>query len=355
MKKLQTVFICIVLAAFIVPSALMLFGFKNANRENRPLAKLPELVGEDGPNTEFASEFDDYVDDHFALREYLVTAFNAADIALLRDFNGTNAVIGKSNHIFYAESVNDYLGTDQLTEKQIESVANYLFDLQTRLGEKGASFAFMTAPNKASIYPEYMPDYLKPTENAHNIDMLAEALKAKGVNYIDAKALLLEAKEKRTVYYEHDSHWNNYGAMLVYNEIADHFGLEKYDAEVYTTVFDRTGDLHNFVYPSTEYPEERIVYPEFHKYSSRRPINMDRDRKTETTCDADTHTMVVLHDSFGKSLQPILSQSAGKLYMNSSFPYNVDYVESAEPDMVLIELVERNLDLLYEHAASLGY
>ena len=45
MKKLQTVFICIVLAAFIVPSALMLFGFKNANRENRPLAKLPELVG----------------------------------------------------------------------------------------------------------------------------------------------------------------------------------------------------------------------------------------------------------------------------------------------------------------------
>lgn len=355
MKKIQIVFICIVLAAFIVPSALMLFGFKNANRENRPLAKLPEIVSDKGINTDFASEFDDYVEDHFALREYLVTAFNSADVAILRDFNGTNAVIGKNEHIFYAESVDDYLGVDQLTPEQISSIADYLYDLQQRLSEKGAAFAFMTAPNKATIYPEYMPDYLKPTDNSRNIDMLADALKAKGVHTIDAKQILIDAKDTRTVYYEHDSHWNNYGAMLVYNSIAEEFGLEQYDPSVYTAEYDRTGDLHNFVYPSTDHPEERIIYPEFHKYSSKRPINMDRDKKTETTCDVNEHTLVVCHDSFGKSLQPLLSQSVGRLYMNSSFPYNIDYIESAEPDMVLIELVERNLDLLYEHAASLGY
>ena len=65
--------------------------------------------------------------------------------------------------------------------------------------------------------------------------------------------------------------------------------------------------------------------------------------------------MLVYHDSFGRSLQPILSQSVGRLCMNSYFPYNLDYIEKTEPDLVLIELVERNLDLLYEHAASLGY
>ena len=82
---------------------------------------------------------------------------------------------------------------------------------------------------------------------------------------------------------------------------------------------------------------------------------MDRDKKTETTSDVNGFSMVVCHDSFGKSLQPILSQSVGKLNMNSNFPYNLDYINSNEPDFVLIELVERNLDLLYEHAASLGY
>ena len=119
--------------------------------------------------------------------------------------------------------------------------------------------------------------------------------------------------------------------------------------------YDRTGDLHNFVYPSTEYPEERIIYPEFHSYKSKRPINFDRDKDIETTSETNGLTMLVYHDSFGRSLQPIFSQSVGRLAMNSYFPYKLDYIEKYDPDIVLIELVERNLDLLYEHAASLGY
>lgn len=355
MKKLKTVFICLILAGCLVPSVLMLFGFKNANRENRPLAKLPALIDNEGFNTDIASEFDDYVDDHFALREYLVTAFNAADIALTGDYNGTTAVIGKHDHIFYAESVNDYLGVEQLSPDQIDTVADYLADVARHMDEKGVRFAYMTAPNKATIYPEYMPDYLKPTDNAHNIDMLRDALEKRGVEQIDAKRILLDAKERRTVYYEHDSHWNNYGAMLVYDSIAERFGLERFDAETYTAVTDRTGDLHNFVYPSSDHKEERIVYPEFHEYGSNRPINMDRDKKTETTSEVNDITLTICHDSFGKSLQPILSQSVGRLCMNSSFPYNLDYINSTDPDIVIIELVERNIDLLFDHAASLGY
>ncbi len=355
MKKLKIIFICVILIGCLVPSVLMLCGFKNANRENRPLAQLPALAGEKGLNTGFADEFDDYVEDHFALREYLVTAFNTADIALLGDYHGTTAVIGKNDHIFYAESLNDHLGVDQLTSEQIDTIADYLADLSKQFGERGIRFAYMTAPNKATIYPEYMPDHLRPAEAQRNIDMLFDALKERGVEQIDAKSLLVSAKEKRTVYYEHDSHWNNYGAMLVYNAIAARFGLEEYDAETYTAEYDRTGDLHNFVYPSSDHLEERVIYPKFHDYSSKRPINMDRDKKTETTCDVNDITMVVCHDSFGKSLQPILSQSVGRLYMNSSFPYSIDYINSIDPDIVLIELVERNIDLLYEHAASLGY
>ncbi|MBO4562298.1 MAG: hypothetical protein J5772_01660, partial [Clostridia bacterium] len=341
MKKIRIIFICLIIAACVLPSALMLCGFKNANRENRPLAQLPKLVKEGKLNTSFASQFDDYLEDNFALREHLVSAFNIADIALLHDFNGTNAVIGKGRQIYYGETLNDYLGVDQLTEEQISSIANYLKDLSEEFGEQGISFAFMTAPNKATVYPEYMPDYLKPTDAARNIDMLRDALAESNVKYIDAKALLLEAKNARTVYYEHDSHWNNYGAMLVYNRIAETFGLESYDPETYDTVYNRTGDLHYFVCPSTDYPEENIIYPEFHAYKSKRPINFDRDKTVETTSDVNDLVMVMYHDSFGRSLQPIISQSVGSLYMNSYFPYKKDYIKDKDPDIVVIELVER--------------
>lgn len=355
MKKIHVIFSAIVLAALLIPSVLMLCGFKNANRENRVLAKMPELVSEKGVNTKFASGFDKYVDDHFALREYLVTGFNTAQKALLRDFNGSNAVIGSNNFIYYGETVNDYLGVDQLTRAQINSIAAYLYDVQQNFAERGIRFAFMTAPNKATVYPEYMPRYLKPTDAPRNIDMLEKAMTEKGVEHVNALEILLEGKKTRSVYYEHDSHWNNYGAMLVYNAIAEKFGLEKYEASVYTAEKDRTGDLHNFVYPSSDHLEERIIYPKFHEYSSKRPINFDRDKLVETVSEVNGLTAAFYHDSFGRSLQPILSQSLGKLSMNSYFPYNWDFVEETDADLVIVELVERNLDLLYETAISLGY
>lgn len=356
MKKIRIAFIVIILAACIIPSLLLICGFKNANRENRVLAGLPKLFSDGRLNTDFSGQFEDYFDDHFALREYMVTAFSKADVALLHDFNGTNAVIGKGEQIFYGETLDDYLGVDCMTPDQIRSIADYLFDVQTELASKGIVFAFITAPNKSTVYPELMPSYLMPTDEARNIDMLAGALEEKGVNYIDAKKGLLEAKAIRPVYYEHDSHWNNFGAMLVYNEIASRFGLEAYDPESFTTVRDRTGDLHNFVYPASDYLEERIVYDaQLGDYSSKRPVNFDRDKIVETSSEANSLSMVFYHDSFGRSLQPIISPSVGSLYMTSYFPYDLTVLEDNAPDFVLIELVERNLDRLYEHAASLGY
>ncbi|MBR3486422.1 MAG: hypothetical protein IKH31_02445 [Clostridia bacterium] len=355
MKKLKLAFIMIVLAALLVPSVLMFCGYKNANRENRVLAKLPKLFTEEGFNTRFAAQFDKYVDDNYALREYVVTAFNAADIALLKDVNGTNAVIGKDHNIFYGETVEDYLGINGLTEEQINTIADYLSDMRNKLEERGMQFAFMTAPNKATVYPELMPSYLRPTDAPRNIDLLREALIARGVDYIDAKAILLEAKQRRSVYYRHDSHWNNYGAMLVYNAIAERFGLEVRDPDLYEIVTDRMGDLHNFVYPSTDYPEERIIYPKLRSYTSARPINFDRDKTVETESGANSISLVFYHDSFGRSLQPILSEGVGSLFMTSYFPYDTSCIDERSPDAVLIELVERNLDKLYEHAASLGF
>ncbi|MBR4423960.1 MAG: hypothetical protein IKS68_07015, partial [Mailhella sp.] len=238
MKTFRIVFIAIVLLAFLAPSVLMLFGVGGSSGENRVLARLPKLLKNGKLNTDFFNELDDYTEDHFAFRSALTEAFNRTDIALFGDVNGTSAVIGREGYIFYGETVNDHLGIGLLAEEEIEAIASYLSAVQTELEGRGIRFAFITAPNKATVYPELMPGWLRPTGGARNIDLLRDALEGKKVSYIDAKGLLIAAKGNREVYYPEDSHWNNFGAMLVYDSAAALFGLEEYDPEVFTTALD---------------------------------------------------------------------------------------------------------------------
>ena len=357
-KKLKIGFIILVFCCFAVPSALLLFGFKNANRENRPLAKLPALVEDGKANLDLSSDFDRYMDDNFALREYLVTACNKVSAALLNDYNGDSAIIGRNGTLLYSETADDYIGVNTLSAERISSAAEFLAGLQAQYAESGAKMIFIIAPNKASVYPEFMPSYVYTVEGVRNIDLLQAALAERGVCHIDARGILTDAKREHAVYYLTDSHWNNYGATLVYNAAAELMGLEEYEVSAFTTAEDYRGDLVNFVYPAAEMNEQRLVYtyPRGYEPVDHR-VDFDMFRVNETTSDANGICLLMYHDSFGKSLQPIFSPSVGRLVMikSNSPAYRAEDAVTYGADFVIIELVERNLDLLCKYAAENGY
>ncbi len=354
MKRFSYVFVFAVSALLLVPALLFLFGARDG-ASGGAKAFAPAVVRGGRFNERFLSDFGEWFGSSFPLRSYLIEAFNTADAALLSDVNTKEAIVGKDGFIFFGETAADYLGTDTLSREELSSIVDYLGDIEALARENGAVFVFVTAPNKASVYPELMPSYLKRTGGASNIDLLTEMLLESGVTVFDAKSALLSGKAERSVYYEHDSHWNNFGAALVYNGLADIAGLESFDPRVYDTVFDRTGDLHRFVHPVTDHFEERIVYPELRDWSSKRPVDFDRDKVIETFSDANGMTVLMFHDSFGRSLQPFFSQTSGRLVVNAYFPYDLSLVSELAPDVVIIELVERNLPLLAEYAALQGY
>lgn len=355
MKRSALVFVISAIVLLMIPAVLFVFGVRDLSRENRSLSPKPELISDGRLNEGFFSDFESWFSERFPLRSYLIEAFNTLDSKLLSDVNTKSAIVGKDDYIFFGETVSGYLGSNTLSESELSSIVNYLSFLESKANEIGAGFVFVTAPDKASVYPELMPSYLKPTANEKNGDLLFRKLAENGVSTIDLKALLLDAKKERSVYYKHDSHWNDFGACLVYNAIAKMAGLEFFDAYTYETAFDHTGDLHYFVHPVADYREERIVYPVFHEWKSKRPIDFDRDKEIETASDVNGLTLLVFHDSFGRSLQPFFSEAAGKLYMNAYFPYDEDLIYDLAPDYVVIELVERNIPLLAEYAASQGF
>lgn len=356
MKVIRYSFIFIVTAVLILPAVLMFAGKRGASAENRALSKLPRLFAGQSVNKDFFKELDGFTEDHMGLKDRLVTLFNTADAAVLSDCAGTDAVVGKNGMLFYGATIDDHLGIGLLTDGEIASAADYISALSEELEVKGIRFAFMIAPNKASVYPENMPGCVKPTSEPRNMERLLTALEERGVELIDAKAVLIDAKEEREVYYLRDSHWNEYGAALVYNAAARAFGLDTVDEDTYTVEYDKIGDLNGFVFPSAPLNEARFVYPAAGGWTSERPIDFERDtRPIRTFSDANGLRMTFFHDSFGRSLQPFFSSAVGELVMISYFPYDTRYVYENDPDIVLIELVERNIPLLAEQAAKLGY
>lgn len=341
-------FVVLVMLLCAIPTALMIAGKTNLNRENRPLAPKPELVKDGRLNVGFPKDFDDYLNDNFVFKEHYVTALNFLSTTLLGEAVSDKAIFGKNDMLFYTDTLDDYQRTNQLSDSDLEKIASYMRDLEAQLAEKGCSMVFMIAPNKATIYPEYMPERYTQTSEKSNLERLYAYLAEYGVTAVDAKTLLSANKSQGLLYYHHDSHWNNRGAELIYNEIATLTELPSVDsARVRTYVAgDFTGDLHNFIWPAKEYFEERIIYEFDSQYSADRPIDFERNSVASTSSDVNDLSVVVYHDSFGRSLQPFFSHSAGRVLMSSEFPYNMSYIDQVEADVVIIEIVERNIDYL---------
>jgi len=355
-KAFLIVFVAAILIVFCIPTAALLLGYEGENYENRPLARLPKLFESDGLNLSFPSEFDDYYEDHFGFREEMVTVFHGGTMALVGDTLNQKVIVGKENMLFYAETLDDYLGRELLSDDEIERIAVTLRIQQDYVRSMGADFAFAVAPNKNTIYPEYMPDYLKPSGAEGNRERLMEALARHGVNTIDLADELIAHKEDGLLYHYQDTHWNERGAQIGYRAImqvaAGDAEYETYDGLVPETVSDYGGDLHYFVLPTIVGNLPRPDYGLTFDYTQD-AVRPGRTTTIGTTSERNERKLLLYRDSFGDAILPYLSANLGRVLYDAEFPYNYASFESEQPDAVVIELVERNLGNLLTKAPAM--
>jgi hypothetical protein len=100
------------------------------------------------------------------------------------------------------------------------------------LKNQNIQYLFVVVPDKQSIHPEYLPDYLNKVRNRTRFDQLLEYMNENSdVNILDLRVPLLEAKKTDIIYWDRDSHWNYKGAYIAYRSIMERltewFSLEK--------------------------------------------------------------------------------------------------------------------------------
>lgn len=331
----------------------MAFGYQGVETENRSLSSMPKLF-DNGFNEEFPSQFDDYFSDNFGLRSHFISANSWIYKNLLADSPNEKIIVGKKGYLFFDSTMDDYLGENILSKQEIGKTTENLLELQNYVQGYGGTFVLLIAPNKNSIYPEYMPkNYVMSEDN--NYSNLLSAVNAAGINSIDMKEIFEAEKGNVDLYHKLDTHWNNIGAWIAYSEVMDRAGVSysQFENPKFTLEQNYSGDLEKINMP-IGYRLDYQYTMDFEKnYTTRKTIVSPRQMNIITTSEVNDSSILIFRDSFGDALYPFFVNSFGSAYLTTVVPYDIEYIALNQPDIVVIEITERNIDLLNSHIQNI--
>lgn len=318
---------------------------------NERLASAPELLDENGTfNTSILNDFSDYFSDHFGFRHEMITANDTLTGKVLQALDSDSVLLGRNGWLFYRSTEEDYTGANLFTQRQSYAAARVLALMQEFCEQNGIQFCFTVAPNKNSLYNSKMPARYQAAQT-RNIQLLTQQLEQQGVQYADLYGVLSAQDEQ--LYYRLDSHWNMQGAQLAAQALVQKLGGTAVDFDALKTggTQPHTGDLYEMVYPAGTETEQDAAYDFSYVYGDG--FRTADDITIHTTNASAQGSIFVYRDSFGINLHPFLAQSYGKACFFRNMPYRLTAVLEEEPDTLLVEIVERNLNWLLERAPEL--
>lgn len=298
--------------------------------------------------------FDKYVSANFGFRSRFIQLNNQLKYNIFNESGSDEVIAGDKGFLFYKSALHDYIGEDILSDAEIGEIAGYIKSLQAECEKLGAEFVFVVAPNKMSIYGEYMPYYYIKSEEKGNYEKLMIELEKKGVAFVDLKQVLLQNKEAGLIYHKLDSHWNNVGAGIAYEAIMDKAGLShrEYSTLEYETGKDFVGDLYEMLFPEGSKKDEQMYYglEEYFSYTSRFTGVDDLYISTENTDRDIEGSVLMFRDSFGNSLHCFFAADFKEAEFSRALPYDITLAEGK--NLVVIEIVERNIPNLLKYVIS---
>mgnify|MGYP000901094594 CR=1 FL=1 len=356
MKLFKTLYIIAFLTISLAPLLAMPF-YQNNSSENRVLAKMPQVVENGTINNRYFSSLDQYFSDNFAGRLGMVQLNELLYISVLKQAANEKVVYGRDSWLYFHETISDYVGQTQLSDSDIQRLVTVLTLQSQYLQQQGIPFVFTVAPNKNTIYPEYMPERYYRSSKPTVLERLTGALKNSGVIYSDITAALASAKSKERVYHKTDTHWNDLGARVGFNRLmADiktvlpafsYDDFSRAEAEETTA----PGDLKKMLFPmAKEADEGRTSLRIEKKHSPQTPYKSVEDPQITTTSQVNGRRIMMFRDSFGNAIIPFVSDNFGYAYYSREYPVNLTGLDTHNPDVVVYEIVQRNIPKLLERA-----
>jgi hypothetical protein len=336
-KYLYSAFLVVFLAMGLVLSAGIAASGPSQAGANERLSPAPSLFNDEALNDRFLSDLAAWVNDHFFLRQELISVNNRLNATVFHTSEKDSVILGSDGWLYYGSTLDDYTGQNPMTDRELSAAARNLELMAQYCKENGKQFTFMICPNKNSLYADHMPNF-GTVSTERNAQKLLTMLQ--NVNCVDLFRAF--ANEDEILYFQTDSHWNSRGAALGADLINASFGKEShyFDGKFHISA-DYTGDLFEMLYPAFEGNEIQPVYADALDFSFSGRATRPDSITLQTSSESDG-ALLAYRDSFGNLLFPYLADSYGTAYFSRSTSYDL----TKEADFVLVELVERNLRYL---------
>jgi alginate O-acetyltransferase complex protein AlgJ len=358
----DTVLVIVFLAAICLPAADVFFGLDPTRlSEKRRLAPPPRVRLDRPLEVSYTAAFESWWNDNFGFRRSLVVGYSRTLLAL--GVSPTPSVIvGRSGWLFFAgdEALASYRAVQPFAEAELAAWQRRIETRRDWLAARGIRFLVVIAPNKETVYPEFMPESLNRVRTVTRLDQLVAHLRAhSSVALLDPRDALRSAKADGILYLKTDTHWNDVGAWLLYREIVTGLRLwypelEATPATAFAPVTRRgwSGDLATMLGMEGRLTEERLLLEPRRVHLARvadpgpRPEDAQREVSAAERGEPSLPRVIMFHDSFGVSLQPFLEESFSRIVFSSGptdWRRNFDaaLVERERPAVVIQEIAER--------------
>ncbi len=321
--------------------------------EKRKLAEFPAF----GLETidAFPKSFETFFADHLGFRDLFTLVNSGIKILAFQKSPVDWMLPGKDGWLYYTgeSSMDDVLGKASLKQAELEKWRISLQGKSNWLNRQGIRYFFMIAPDKQTIYPEYLPDYIQSRHAPQKrLDQFLSHMQDRSdVPILDVRADLTAAKKNHQIYYRTDTHWNWSGGWIAYQKmmerIAGWFPFVTPISPNRVNVADmpyKHGDLTmGWGWMMGEREMARWVT----QPCQANPVPRLNERSFEKKCPGTKLRAIVWRDSFLMLIEPFLSESFNQvIYVwqpNYDHHLMKQLVAEIQPDLVIEERIERSL------------
>src|SRR5687768_3017923 len=290
--------------------------------------------------------------------------------------NPDQVLIGKEDWLYLGEKYGNTISRNRIgatiEDAELARIIGHATNSWSEwLSQKGVStFRVMLGPDKATIYPEFLPGWAQPATESATDNLLANV--SQGL-YIDTRTALRAAKSQFTesLYYKTDTHWNSLGAWVAFQAFQREIArtetglrwLTEQDVRISNVNERQGGDLAKFLRLKEILRDDEVAID----IMSELPLETEQydfetGRLKRSGGNPEIHTaprpllvksknalnqkrVLWLRDSFGTAIAPFMAATFSEtlqLHYDAAHPeLFARLVDIYKPDYVFITVVER--------------
>ncbi|MBR6770056.1 MAG: hypothetical protein IKM28_02220 [Lachnospiraceae bacterium] len=362
MKKNYTDYGMIFLFCILIgcPYLIWLFAGKyleGKNQENRLLAERPQIS--EWSLTEilsFPQETETYINDHLPFRKQMINIQGKLNYYLLRSSIDKRVILGKNGWFYFNDTTNGdpiggYKGRNLLTEYELSRIADNMQVTKDNLKAEGIDFIIFIPPDKERVYTKNMPDYYGVPSEEYPIKQIIEYLQ----EHTDVKIVYPIEEMVRTaetlgdevlLYLKTDTHWTRAGAYVGARELLKECGIqlpEMLSEEIWIQEQESgAGDLARMLSITDTLGKVKTYAPNGYPLNGVKCIKAEDNRELHYQSQSlDGRKIFILRDSFCSAMAPIIGSQFRESIMWHNTTFNHDMIQKYQPDIFVMEMVER--------------